>query len=163
MKLKIADLKTERQWRAATGVNAARFEQLLGVFSRSYHDRYGQSVAQRQAEIGVTASLRSEEELLLFTLFSLKAGLTYDLLGVVCGLDAANAKRNQALGLGVLEQALASAGCLPNRAFKDAAEFAEYLQNESMLIFDGMEQRTQRPQDNATQKDYYSGKKKATR
>ena len=78
-------------------------------------------------------------------------------------MDAANAKRNQALGLGVLESALARAGCLPKREFKDAAEFAEYLKNEPMLIFDGMEQRTQRPQDKATQKDYYSGKKKATR
>ena len=163
MKLNIADLKTERQWRAATGMDSARFEQLLGLFRSSYPDRYGQSVAQRQAQSEVTASLRSEDELLLFTLFSLKAGLPYDLLGVVCGMDAANAKRNQALGLGVLEQALASVGCLPKRQFKDAAEFAQYLKQQKMLIFDGTEQRTQRPQDNALQKDYYSGKKKATR
>ena len=43
--------------------------------------------------------------------------LSYDLLGVVCGMDAANAKRNQVLGLEVLEQALATVGCLPAREF----------------------------------------------
>ena len=162
MKLKISDLKTERQWRAATGFDQLRFEKLLGLFTTSYLNLYGQSVADRQAEIEVTPSLTSEEELLFFTLFSLKAGLTYDLLGLVCGLDAANAKRNQELGLRVLEQSLATAGCLPKREFKDAVEFAEYLKHEQTLIFDGTEQRTQRPKDDAAQKENYSGKKKAT-
>src|SRR5437660_601103 len=162
MKLKISDLKTERQWRAATGFDQTRFEKLLALFTASYLSLYGQPVAGRQAELEVTPSLTSEEELLFFTLFSLKAGLTYDLLGLVCGLDAANAKRNQELGLRVLEQALATTACLPKREFKDAAEFAEYLKNEKTLIFDGTEQRTQRPRDNEAQKENYSGKKGAT-
>ena len=85
------------------------------------------------------------------------------LLGVVCGMDAANAKHNQALGLGVLEQALVSAGCLPKREFQDVAEFAAYLNNEKVLIFDGMEQRTQRPQNKAAQSENYSGKKSSHR
>ena len=163
MKLQIADLKTERQWRAASGFDQARFEKLLVLFSASYLSLYGQPVAARQAEIEVTPSLSSEAELLYFTLFSLKAGLTYDLLGLVCGMDASNAKRNQELGLRVLEHALAAVACLPKRAFKDAAEFAAYLQNEETLIFDGTEQRTQRPSEDAAQKDNYSGKKSATR
>lgn len=162
MKLKISDLKTERQWRAATGFDQARFEKLLVLFTASYLNLYGKSVADRQADIEVTPSLTSEEELLFFTLFSLKAGLTYDLLGLVCGMDTANAKRNQELGLRVLEQSLGRAGCLPKREFKNAAEFAEYLKNEKTLIFDGTEQRTQRPSDDEAQKENYSGKKRAT-
>jgi hypothetical protein len=163
MKLKISDLKTERQWRAATGFDQARFEKILVLFSASYLNLHGESVADRQAELEVTPSLTSEEELLFFTLFSLKAGLTYDLLGLVCGMDAANAKRNQEFGLRVLEQSLAAAGCLPKREFKDPAEFAAYLQHEETLIFDGTEQRTQRPSDDAAQKENYSGKKKDIR
>ena len=159
MKLKISDLKTERQWRAATGFDQARFEKLLVLFTASYLRLYGKSVAERQADIEVTPSLTSEEELLFFTLFGLKAGLTYDLIGLVCGMDAANAKRNQELGLRVLEQALAAAGCLPKREFKTAADFAQYLRNEKTLIFDGTEQRTQRPSDDEAQKENYSGKK----
>ena len=132
------------------------------MFTASDLRLYGKSVAERQADIEVAASLTSEEEFLFFTLFSLKAGLTYDLLGLVCGMDPANAKRNQELGLRVLEQSLAIAGCLPKREFKDAAEFAEYLKNEKTLIFDGTEQRTQRPSDEGAQKENYSGKKSVT-
>jgi hypothetical protein len=162
MKLQIADLTTERQWCAATGFTRAQFAQLLALFTQSYFELYGQSVAQRQAEIEVTPSLSSEEELLFFTLFSLKAGLTYDLLGFVSGMDASNAKRNQKLGLDVLERALSAAECLPRRAFKDAAEFSAYLQNETTVILDGLEQRMQRPADDEAQREFYAGKKSAT-
>lgn len=159
MKLQIADLTTDRQWCAATGFTSVQFEKLLVLFTQSYFELYGQTVAARQADIEVTPTLTSEQELLFFTLFSLKAGLTYDLLGFVSGMDAANAKRNQQLGLEVLQQALAVAQCLPRRAFQDAQEFQRYLQNEATIIFDGLEQRLQRPQDNEAQRDFYSGKK----
>jgi len=162
MKLQISDLSTERQWRAALGVDQARFEKLLVWFTASYCELFGASVAQRQADLEVTPSLQSEQELLFFTLFSLKAGLTYDVLGFVSGMDAANAKRNQTLGLQVLEQALRTAHCLPQRTFANAAEFADYCQHEETLIFDGVEQRIQRPGGNEAQQDHYSGKKSAT-
>lgn len=162
MRLQISDLTTARQWAAVTGFTRAQFERLLVLFTQSYFELFGQTVAERQAEIEVTPSLVSEEELLFFTLFGLKAGLTYDALGFVSGMDAANAKRNQQLGLQVLERTLAAAQCLPRREFKDAGEFAAYLQNESTVIIDGLEQRMQRPNDDALQRDFYSGKKSAT-
>jgi hypothetical protein len=96
-------------------------------------------------------------------LFSLKVGLTYDVLGFVSGMDRSNAKRNQTLGLTVLEHALEKAQCLPRRKFKDAAEFAEYFKQEETLIFDGVEQRVQRPNDDGAQRDCYSGKKSVIR
>jgi len=162
MKLKISDLNTDREWSAATGCTKTQFENLLVLFASSYLDLYQKPVAERQAEIEVTPCLSSEEELLFFTLFSLKVGLTYDVLGFVSGMDGSNAKRNQTLGLTVLEHALEKAQCLPRREFKDAAEFAEYLKQEETLIFDGVEQRMQRPNDDEAQRDCYSGKKSAT-
>ena len=134
MKLQISDLSTDRQWSAATGCTQTQFEKLLVFFTASYLELHGKSVTERQAEIEVTPSLGSEKELLFFTLFSLKVGLTYDVLGFVSGMDGSNAKRNQTLGLTVLEHALQSAQCMPRRKFKDAAEFAEYLQREETLI-----------------------------
>lgn len=162
MKLQISDLTTGRQWSAATGCTQAQFDKLLVLFTASYLELHGKSVAERQSDIEVTSSLPSEEELLFFTLFSLKVGLTYDVLGFVSGMDGSNAKRNQTLGLTVLEQALEAAQFLPRRKFKDAAEFAEYLKQEKTLIFDGLEQRMQRPSDDEVQRDHYSGKKSAT-
>jgi hypothetical protein len=41
----ISDVKTERQWRAATGFNQARFEKLLVLFTASYLNLYGKSAA----------------------------------------------------------------------------------------------------------------------
>jgi hypothetical protein len=159
MKLQIADLKTERQWCATTGFTHGQFEKLLPQFTQSYLELYGQSVERRQANLEITPSLQSETELLFFTLFSLKAGLTYDVLGFVSGMDASNAKRNQQLGLAVLEHTLGAAQCLPRRTFKDAADFAAYLQDEGTIILDGLEQRMQRPHENEVQRDFYSGKK----
>ena len=78
MNLPIAALTTERQWRAVIGGDQARFEKLLVVFTTSYGELFGHAVADRQAELGVTPSLQSEYELLFFTLFSLQAGVTYD-------------------------------------------------------------------------------------
>jgi len=132
------------------------------VFTASYGDLFGHSVGQRQAELAVTPSLQSEQELLFFTLFRLKAGLTYDVVGFVSGREAAHAKRNQRLGLQVLEACFRTVDCLPQRRFANAAEFAEYFQHEETVIFDGGEHRLQRPSETAAQKDHYAGKKSAT-
>jgi len=95
MKLPISDLTTERQWRAASGADQARVVKLLVLFTASYEELFGHSVAQRQADLEGTASLQSEQELRFFTLFSLKAGLTYDVLGFVSGMDAISANLRQ--------------------------------------------------------------------
>jgi len=65
MKLDLTDLRTERRWRATTGMDQCRFEQLLALFSQSDYEKYGQTVSQRQGELEMTASLQSEQELLL--------------------------------------------------------------------------------------------------
>ena len=78
-------------------------------------------------------------------------------------MEAANAKRNQTPGLPVWEACLRTGDYVPKRSFATAADFAAYFQHEETLIFAGIEQRIQRPGDNETQKDPYSGKKSATR
>ena len=159
MKLDIAALKDDRTWAAVTGMSQARFAKRLPLFRASYLELHGKPVAERQMGLAIPPSLPSEEDLLLFTLFSLKCGLTYDALAFVCGMDRANAKRNQTRGLEVLQHALAQAGCLPERRFATPAEFAAVLQDEPKLLIDGVEQRTQRPPEHAAQADGYSGKK----
>ena len=161
MKLPISDLTTDRQGRAAIGADQARVVKLLAVFTASYEALFGHAVAQRQAELEGPPSLQSEQEVLVFPLFSLQAGLTYDVLGGVSGREAANAKRNQALGRQVLEQAVRTAQGLPQRRLANAAEFAESSQHEEAVIFDGGEPRLQRAREIEAQKDHYSGKKSA--
>lgn len=159
MQLSISTLTTERKWRAVTGMTQARFEKLLSHFSQAYARLFDLQITERDAFAIHESIIKTEEELLLFTLFTFKAGLTYDLLGFVSGMDTANAKRYQDRGIAVLQEALATSGHLPKREFASVTEFEAYFSQHETLLIDGTEQRVQRPQDYTTQKEWYSGKK----
>ena len=94
-------------------------------------------------------------------LFSLKSGLTYDLLGLVCGMAASNAKRNQKTGVKVLQRIFQELGYAPKRNFMNINEFLEHFADTEELIIDATEQTIQRPSDKKNQQQYYSGKKNA--
>ena len=85
--------------------------------------------------------------------------MTYYLLGLVGGRDGSNAKRNQELGITVLQEALEQTGHAPKREFATVAEFEAYFQEHETLLVDETEQRKQPPGNKEMQKDYYSGKK----
>lgn len=161
MKLDVLELTTDRKWRSALGLNKERFYKLLPFFEISYTELFKQSMQERQAENPVkNSSITSYESLLFFTLFSLKVGLTYDVLGLVTGMDASNAKRNQIMGIEVLQNALHKLNLLPKREFANVTEFNNYFADTKELIFDGLEQRIQRPSNEDEQKKHYSGKKR---
>lgn len=163
MNITCSGLKTERQWRAAIGMNEERFRQLLNIFKRCYISYYGHSLNSQLIKNARTYCINNEEELLLFTLFSLKSGLTYDVLGFVTGMNGSNAKRNQTVGLDILQLTLDTFGHMPRRKFSDVADFKAFFSKTDTLIIDATEQRKQRPQNKEKQKEYYSGKKKITR
>ncbi|QDK83084.1 hypothetical protein EXU85_32580 [Spirosoma sp. KCTC 42546] len=158
MKLLITYLKTERHWRSATGLDQKRFDKLLLLFERAYLDLFSQSIEQRQDDCPEQPCLNTYTALLFFTLFSLKSGLTYDLLDLVTGMNGSSAKRNQDLGLAVLQETLSVSGYAPKRNFRSSEEFQSYFQKHKPLIVDATEQRTQRPQASAYQELMYSGK-----
>jgi hypothetical protein len=162
MKLHYKDLKNERQWKANAGVSQKQFEILAPLFAAHYQDYFGKSLQDRQNDGTTEACLKSPEELLFFLLFSLKTGLTYDVLGFVFGMDGSNAKRNQDVAVRVLRAALLELDVMPKRDFKDVEEFEEYFKAHKVLILDGTEQRIQRPENQQVQKACYSGKKNVT-
>ena len=159
MQLQLSSLRTNRQWRAATGLPQDKFMLLLDAFGAAYEQIFGRNIEQRTGESPNKPSMKRYDELLLFTLFSLKSGLTYDLLGFVSGMDGSNAQRNQQLGLEVLELALSNMSGLPKRSINTAEEFALCFKDCQKIIIDATEQAVQRPQDYQEQKEYYSGKK----
>jgi hypothetical protein len=160
MKFTASDLKQDRQWRASIGLSKEKFYILLETFKRVYFEIYQEELSKRKVEVNINYCIENEEELLLFTLFSLKSGLTYDVLGIVCGMNASNAKRNQRIGLDVLTKTLTDLGVSPKRKLLNVVDFEDFFREEKDLIFDATEQRIQRPSDNEQQKETYSGKKK---
>jgi hypothetical protein len=162
MKLSISDLKTDRHWRASTGLNEKKFSELVLIFEEKYQEIFQEGFEDKKARSPMESAVQNCEELLLLTLFSLKSGLTYDLLGVVLGMDGTTAKRNQEVGIRVLKEALRETGDAPRREFKTVKAFQDYFKDNDILIIDGTEQAIERPQDNVAQKQNYSGKKKLT-
>lgn len=162
MNLTVEKLTNERQWRAVTGFTQSQFEHLLSEFEAAYLRRFEKSISERNQTISASLVLSTYSQLLLFTLFSLKTGMTYDCLGYACDMDGSTAKRNQQLGLDLLKDALSDLDVLPKREFKDSEEFEDYFAKHHTLILDATEQRIQRPGDNEEQKANYSGKKNAT-
>ena len=75
MKLSIDELKTDRQWRAATGYSKDKFLKLLEHFEPIYIRIQGESIEAVKAKSPRESAIKTCEELLLFTLFSLKSGL----------------------------------------------------------------------------------------
>ncbi|MCY7352705.1 MAG: transposase family protein [Cytophagaceae bacterium] len=160
MKLSTSDLKTDRHWRSATGLDKSRFLKLLALLPAAYQQMYGLSIQQRQAECPQQPTLSTYEDLLLFTLFSLKSNLSFDLLGFTTGMDGSTAKRNQTIGLPVIEAALLGSGHAPKQPFESVDDFKAYFAPKGTILIDATEQRTQRPVDGDYQKDLNSGKKK---
>ena len=162
MKISVSELTTDRKWRSATGLDRFRFEKLLVEFRKIYREIYNQTFEEHlPRETGNYYCINNEEELLLFTLLSLKSGLTLDLLGLMCGMDGSNVKRNQLIGLEVLQKTYENLGVVPKRNLLTIEEFNEHFANVEDLIIDVTEQSVCRPCDDSYQKDYYSGKKKS--
>jgi hypothetical protein len=160
MKLTVLDLKNDRQWRAAIGMSKEQFKLLINPFKKSYLATYKEELKERKVDVNIEYCIKDEEELLLFTLFSLKSGLTYDVLGIVCGMNGSNAKRNQGIGLDILKKTLSALNHIPSRKLPTVREFNQYFNDEKELLIDVTEQAIQRPHNNEKQKEYYSGKKK---
>lgn len=156
MNISINDLKTERQWRSATGYDKQRFTNLLNLFEREYLVTFGRTLAERRADSPKESVIETEEDLLLLTLLGLKSGLTSDLLGLMTGMDGSSAFRNRDTGLSILQSMLSVRGFTPVREFKSVEEFEEYFQEYETLLIDGEEQPIQRPLDEDSQIDHFS-------
>jgi len=162
MAISYKDIRNARQWRASTGLKKDQFLKLVGEFKITYEDLFGESIEERQSGTGNKSKLPSYEDLLFFILYSIKSGLTYDLLGLSFDIDKGTAYTTQAYGLQLLEETLQRTGDMPVRIFKDIDEYREMMKNQDTLLIDGTEQRRQRSGNQEEQKDDYSGKKKRT-
>lgn len=162
MSVSYKELKSERQWRSSTGLKEPQFRILVSHFGEAYEQIFGESLSERKSNSSQESVFKTYEELLFFVLFSLKSGLTYDVLGFVFGLDGSNAQRNQKSALPVLRLALSNVGVMPARSFSSVKDFEAWFSEDGVLILDGTEQRSQRPKDNEVQKEAYSGKKNRT-
>lgn len=162
MSVSYQDVRSERQWKATTGLSQEEFCLLCASFARAYELQHSVSLPQSQANLHQHFVLNSYEEALYFVLFQLKNDLSADSLGVVFGMDGSTAWRNFQRYVPVLEGALRLQGALPRRHFANVQQFQRYVKGEKALRLDTTEYPTQRPAAPERQQAHYSGKKKPT-
>lgn len=160
MPINYKDITTSRVWKASTGLTEEQFHNLSNLFKSSFEKLFGETLEDKSNNGTTELTFKTYEDLLFFGLYSLKSGLTYDLLGLNFGLSSSNAYANQSLFLAVLEHSLQGADLMPKREFRTEDEFKQYLSKDTKILIDVTEQRVQRSGNEHIQKTDYSGKKK---
>src|SRR5262245_32513837 len=155
-----------REFLAATGLKVAEFEQLLPAFQTAYEKKYPPhltqegKIRQRQSGGGATGALPKLDDKLFFILVYQKTNSLQTMHGLQFGLSQPQANDWIHRFLLVLQQALRDLGEVSERDARHVATSDLARAGGSDLTIDGSERRCQRSQDNAKQKEPYSGKKK---
>jgi hypothetical protein len=154
-----------RELLAATGLTPEEFETLLVAFEASYETAYpahqtvvGQ-VRQRRKGGGNKGKLKRLEDKLLLILIYEKTYPLQTMLGLQFGLTQGRVNEWIHRLTPVLQHALASLKLAPERDGQAVQTSELALEGGADLVIDGTERRRQRPLEEATQHEHYSGKK----
>ena len=158
-----------RELLAATGLTRDEFEALLDAFENAYDEAYpaDRTLAgqwrQRQRGGGCKGNLGRLEDKLLFILIYGKTYPLQTMLGLQFGMSQGRVNEWIHRLTPILHAALGQMGHLPVRDGASVAASPLAAEGGPDLVIDGTERRRQRPQDEATQREKYSGKKRPTR
>ena len=165
--LKYEDLKHRpKELLAATGLKQNEFEALLAAFEKVYDTTYKseQTVEGQPRGRGVGGGRKGQlariEDKLLFILVYEKTYPLQTMHGLQFGVSQSRVNDWLQRLLPILQQALSALGMKPER---DGAvvEMSQWVsEGGADLVIDGTERRRQRPQDEATPREQYSGKKR---
>ncbi len=144
MAISYKDIRTERQWKASTGLSEEQFNKLVPLFEHAYIELFDETIDERQSGSPSECTFKSYPELLFFGLYSVKSGLTYDLLALSFDLALSNAFQMQSLSLQVLQAALELGGYMPKREYATEEEFKRHWLEEAEIMVDATEQWRQR-------------------
>lgn len=153
---------SEREFRTTTGFSTQDFQQLLVDFEVTFFNEYQQSYPE-YIEENVTSEpkFKTLEACLYLVLFQLKNKLLFETLAFAFRMRPTTVQDNYNKFLPLLEKTLENKEVMPARKFETVTEFESHLAGAEEVLIDGTEQQIERPKDNETQRNQYSGKKKA--
>src|SRR5437660_8542863 len=155
-----------REFLAATSLTHEEFARMLPAVAAAYAVLYppdktwAGKVRQRRSGGGAKGILSPMQDKLLFILVYQKTNPLQTMHGLQFGLSQPQANAWIHRLLPVLQQALRDLGEAPERDARRVATSDLARTGGPDLTIDGSERRRQRPQENAKQKEHYSGKKK---
>ena len=161
-------MRDDRQMKALTGVSQAQFDFLLPVFSHVYQEaeqqRYADGVAagtrSRKPGAGIKGKLPTIADKLTFVLYYYKTYPTFDVLGAQFDMVRSKANANLHKLSPVLYDTLVQLDLMPYRELETPEALRKALSGVEQLIIDATERACRRSQDDATQREHYSGKKR---
>jgi len=147
------NLRTERQYKAATALGKDQFEALFRVFQELYIPKNGNPYLP-------PAPLSDKREALFFILHYLKAYPGLENMALYFGFSQTGVSHYIDLLLPVVKNALHQCAPVKNTLFKNQKAFDQAFANTEEIIIDVTEIAVERPVDKEKQKKLYTGKKK---
>jgi hypothetical protein len=154
------EIKSDRQWRATTGLTEEKFHKLAAHFKVAYETKNEISLAEAQVNLNKKFILGTYEDCLFYVLFQLKNGLSYDSLGFLIGTEAKVARDNFERYVVLLLAVFEGLSLVPKRSFESLEEFESYFSKVETLLIDASEQSIYRPCKEEEQQEAYSAKKR---
>src|SRR5712664_1135404 len=162
-------IRDDRQMKALTGLSQDRFDHLLPVFSdiyrktqqQMYEEGVESGTRRRHPGGGSKGKLPTMAEKFQFVLYYYKTYLTFDVLGTQFEMARSKAHENLHKFSPILYDTLVSLDLMPYRELTTPEELKAALQGGDRLLIDATERAYHRSQDDATQREHYSGKKTA--
>jgi hypothetical protein len=153
-------LRSDRLMKALTGLSIAEFERLLPDFAAGLNKTQAKAKKKRKRAVGGGRrhTLQRPADKLFFILFYLKCYPTFDLAGLLYGVDRSQAQRWVKALLPVLETVLGWQAVLPQRRIGSIEEFIQRFPAVKDVFIDGTDRPVQRPQQAKAQRECYSGK-----
>jgi hypothetical protein len=162
-------IRDERQRKALTGLSQAQFDPLLSVFSdiyratqqKTYEEGVASGMRKRHPGGGSKGKLPTMAEKLQFVLYYYKTYPTFDVLGTQFEMARSKAHENLHKLSPILYDTLVALDLMPYRELTTPEELKAALHGEDRLLIDATERAYHRSQDDAKQREHYSGKKTA--
>jgi hypothetical protein len=162
-------IRDNRQRKALTGLSQAQFDHLRPFFSAIY-----EATQQKTYEEGVESGTRTRKpgggskgklptmaDKLQFVLYYYKTYPTFDVLGTHFDMARSKAHENLHKLSPILYDTLVHLDLMPYRELSTPEELKAALHGDDRLLIDATERAYHRSQDDATQREHYSGKKTA--
>ena len=156
--------------RSLTGLSLKQFADLTVEFEKGYQEyqqeRYAEGLSKGIRQRGVGGGRKGKlpriSDKLFFTLVYLKTYPTFDVLGSQFGMGRSKANENLHKLAPILMNTLVRLEVMPHREFTSVDEMKAAFQGVDRILIDVTERLYRRSQDDDTQREHYSGKKRTT-
>jgi hypothetical protein len=151
-----SNVKSDRQFKATTGLSKLEFNELSTSFSNHYAPS---TLAGFPEGFGNDSAFQDPSEALFFVLYHHKVNCTYDVLALSFGIARVTAHNCVSFFKKILKKTLESESVMPKRTFSSVSQIETYLSGVEEIFIDATESPAERPQNEDKQEQMYSKKK----